>query len=78
VVGVQDCNYTVIGRAPVMTVQRNDINEHGWQWCVIRLGLGLPFVSYSGKHAVWYAGWQPSGIFGLKFNLRREGTGSGN
>src|SRR5262249_41750837 len=37
VIGVQDCNYTVIGRAPVMTVQRDDLGppERGFQWCVI-------------------------------------------
>jgi hypothetical protein len=28
-----------------------------------------PFISYSGKYVVWYAGTQPTGIFGLKFNL---------
>jgi len=37
-----------------------------------KCGVQLPFVSYSGKRVVWYAGWQPSGFFGLKFNLHRE------
>ena len=75
VIGVSDRNYEVVGRAPVMTVQRNDLipPERGYQWCVIRLGLlRLPFISYSGAHVVWYAGWQPSGFFGLKFNLHSE------
>jgi hypothetical protein len=37
VIGLQDKNYTVTGRAPVMTVQRNDLEppETGWQWCVL-------------------------------------------
>lgn len=73
VAGVQDRNYTVIGRAPVLTVQRNDlpppINE-GFQWCVIHLAIPLPFVSYSGSTFVWYFGWQPTGFFGVKFNIK--------
>src|SRR5262245_11362669 len=50
VIGVADRNYTVAGRAPVMTVRRDDLAppENGWQWCVIKLGaLRLPFVSYA-------------------------------
>ncbi len=71
VVGVSDRNYTVTGKDPVLTVQRNDLQppEFGWQWSVIRLGPGLPFISYSGKSIVWYFGWQPTGFFGAKFNL---------
>ena len=71
VIGVQDRNYTVTGRAPVMTVQRDDLGppERGFQWCVIHTLIPLGFLSYSGKHVVWYIGWQPSGIFGVKFNL---------
>jgi hypothetical protein len=75
VIGVSDRNYEVAGRAPVMTVQRNDLvpPERGFQWCVIRLGLlRLPFVSYSGKRVVWYVGHQPSGFWGVKFNLHQE------
>jgi hypothetical protein len=71
VIGVEDRNYTVTGRAPVMTVQRDDLGppERGFQWCVIYTLIPLGFLSYSGKHVVWYIGWQPSGIFGVKFNL---------
>lgn len=69
VLGVQDRNYTVTGKAPVLTVQRDDIGQLGWQWCVIRLAVPLPFVSYSGKSVTWYAGWQPTGFFGFKFNI---------
>lgn len=73
VVGVSDRNYTVVGRAPVMTVQRDDLGETGWQWCLIRLpNAWLPFVSYAGKRIVFYAGWQPNGFFGFKFNIRKE------
>jgi hypothetical protein len=68
VVGVQDRNYTVTGRAPVGTIQRNDLGETGWQWCVLHVGIPLPFVSYSGKRITWYVGWQPSGFFGCKLN----------
>jgi hypothetical protein len=74
VLGVADRNYIVAGRAPVMTVQRDDLAppEHGFQWCVIKLGsLLLPFVSYAGRRIVWYLGWQPSGIFGVKFGIKQ-------
>lgn len=69
VVGVQDRNYTVVGKAPVLTVQRDDLGETGWQYSLIKLAIPLPFVSYSGKRVLWYAGWQPSGFFGFKFNI---------
>ena len=74
VAGVADKNYTVRGRSPVMTVQRNDLfaPETGWQWCVLAGGdLWFPrfFVSYSGKRVVWYFGHQPTGFWGAKFNL---------
>ena len=64
----------VYGNFDPQVVQRNDVGEYGYQ--VIKLkfkcGVQLPFVSYSGKRVVWYAGWQPSGFFGLKFNLHSE------
>jgi hypothetical protein len=72
--GVQDRNYTVTGRVPVLTVQRNDLvpPEHGFQWCIIWLPVPRVFISYSGKYFVWYAGWQPHGFAGFKFNLHHE------
>lgn len=71
VVGVQDRNYTVVGKAPVLTVQRDDLvpPETGWQYCFLQLPIPLPFICFAGKHVVWYAGWQPSGFFGFKFNI---------
>jgi hypothetical protein len=82
VVGVSDKNYNIIGRAPVMCVQRNDLlpSETGFQWCVLHGGdlrMRRFFVSYSGKRVVWYFGHQPTGFFGCKFNLhsRRGGLG---
>jgi hypothetical protein len=74
VIGVQDKNYIVTGRAPVLTVQRDDLEppESGWQWCVLHRGnLLVPrvFVSYSGR-IVFYAGWQPTGFFGVKLIFR--------
>lgn len=70
VVGVQDRNYVVTGRNPVLAIQRDDLmpSELGFQWSVIWLAVPLPFVSYSGKSNVWYAGWQPNGFFGFKAN----------
>jgi hypothetical protein len=71
IIGVQDRNYAVTGRYPVLTIQRDDLvpPEYGFQCSVIWLRVPRPFVSYSGKYVVWYVGTQPTGIFGLKFNL---------
>ena len=81
VLGVSDRNYNIIGRAPVMCVQRNDLlpPEIGFQWCVLHGGdvrLSRFFVSYSGERVVWYFGHQPSGFFGCKFNLHSVPTSS--
>jgi hypothetical protein len=61
----------VTGRYPVLTVQQDDLvaREYGFQCSVIWLLVPRPFISYSGKYVVWYVGTQPTGIFGLKFNL---------
>jgi hypothetical protein len=71
VIGCQDRNYEFTAKVPANTVQRDDLDPHefGFQWSVIWLTIPLPFISYSGRWTTWYAGWQPSGIFGLKFNL---------
>ena len=68
----QDRNYKL--SPDPLVVQRNDVNEAGFQVTklILESGLQLPFASYSGKHVVWYAGWQPSGFFGFKFNLHKE------
>lgn len=75
VIGVQDRNYTVVGRAPVLTVQRDDLMppETGWQWCLLWITdkIALPFVSYSGKHLVIQLGWQPTGFATAKFNIKK-------
>jgi hypothetical protein len=43
VIGVQDRNYMVTGKAPVMTVQLDDLvpPETGFQWCVLHLPARL-------------------------------------
>jgi hypothetical protein len=74
VLGVQDKNYMVLGKAPVRTVQRDDLSppEHGLQYALLYGGdLWLPrfFISYAGRRLVFQLGWQPSGFFGLKLNL---------
>ena len=75
VIGIQDRNYSVVGREPVLTVQRNDLQppENGFQWCLIKTRLPRPFLSYSGKRFIWQIGWQPSGFAEIKFNLHRPG-----
>ena len=81
VLGVSDKNYTVVGQAPVMSVQRNDLqpSETGWQWCMLcggDLWVRRFFVSYCGRRVVWYLGHQPTGFFGCKLNLHRGAPSS--
>ena len=61
VIGVQDRNYKVTGKAPAMTIQRDDLTpaEYGLQWAVLRIDgwLWLPFVSFAGKRLVLQLGW---------------------
>lgn len=71
VLGVCDKDHWVTGKVPVMTAQRNDLGEWGWQYSVIwfwNIPL-LPFVSYAGPKVRFYLGWQPWGRLGFKFNL---------
>lgn len=85
ILGVQDKNYNVRGKAPVRTIQRNDLHdpvtgaeEHGWQWAILSGGdLWVPrlWISYSGTRVVWYLGWNCNGFFGAKFNIHTEGVG---
>ena len=73
VFGVCDRNFTVRGAAPAMWASRDDLDPPctGLKWSIISLGcLRLPFVSYAGARFLAYAGWQPNGFFGVKFNLR--------
>lgn len=70
VLGVQDKNYKVVGKYPVLTIQRDDLRpqEYGYHYTVIEKLLGLPFVSYCDQKKVWYIGWQPNGFFRMKYN----------
>ena len=73
VFGVCDRNFTVRGRAPAMWTTCDDLDPPriGLKWSVISLGcLRLPFVSYASTRFLAYAGWQPNGFFGVKFNLK--------
>jgi hypothetical protein len=73
VVGVEDRDLMVTGPAPVFTPVWLEASppRTGWKWAIIRTGwVALPFVSYTGNHVLWYAGWLPSGgRLGAKFNL---------
>jgi hypothetical protein len=75
VVGVRDRNFTVIGTAPVYATNWSDVerNKKGWKFSIIHLGwLRLPYASYEDEQVIWYAGWQWSGFFGFKFNLKNS------
>lgn len=73
VVGFEDQDIVVTGPAPVFTTFWNEVSppSTGFKWSVIwAIPLPAPFVSYSGKHVVWYVGWLPSGgRLGAKFNF---------
>ena len=75
VLGVRDRNYTVVGAAPVYATIWSDVDaaKTGWKVSTIYLdGLRLPFVSYENDSVIWYAGWQWSGFFGFKFNIKKS------
>ena len=75
VLGVRDRNYTVVGAAPVYATSWSDVDpiKTGWKISTIYIdGLRLPFVSYENGFVIWYAGWQWSGFFGFKFNLKKS------
>ena len=76
--GVTDRDHDAYGPEPVFystwadTVTAHDI--WGWKWSVIRLGgLRLPFISYENSRIIAYAGWQATGFFGYKFNVKGPG-----
>jgi hypothetical protein len=76
VFGVCDRNFTVRGLTPVMWTTYDDLDppRTGLKWSIISLGCWrLPFVSYVNARFLAYAGWQPNGFFGVKFNLKNAG-----
>jgi hypothetical protein len=77
VLGVGDRNYAVVGTKPVYATIWSDVDpvKTGWKVSTIRVdGLRLPFVSYENEYLIWYAGWQWSGFFGFKFNIKKSPT----
>jgi hypothetical protein len=75
VVGVRDRNYTVVGMAPVYATNWSQVepDRTGWKVSTIHIGwLRLPYVSYESERVLWYAGWQWSGFFGFKFNIKNS------
>jgi hypothetical protein len=72
VAGVADRNYTVVdpgGHATASTYA--DIGMTG---CMTKQIIGaypfpLPYMSCSTGTVTWYAGWQPNGFFGFKYNV---------
>ena len=73
VLGVTDRNYTVV--TPVYAISWSDVDpaKTGWKVSTIYIdGLRLPFVSYENDSVIWYAGWQWSGVFGFKFNVKKS------
>lgn len=74
VIGVADCERVTTGRWGGAFHRPGG----GWLTCwtdvqVWRVWLSLPFVSYVSPHVKAYAGWRPSGAFGLKLNISKSG-----
>lgn len=75
VVGVCDRNYSITGTAPLYATTWADMPDPhplGFKWSVIWLPIPLPFVSYTGKRILWYAGWKKTGDLGFKFNILKS------
>ena len=78
VVGVEDRDHSAYGPAPLDVTTWWEVSTRaarapvsGWKWSIIKIGwLRLPFVSFENAWIIAYAGWQPYGFFGLKFNLK--------
>lgn len=78
VFGVADRDREVYGPAPVdvttwweVGVRANRKPCAGFKWCITGIGwVSLPFISYESSWVIAYAGWQSSGFFGVKFNLK--------
>lgn len=70
--GVADRNYTVEvieGHPDPLTIQRDDVNETGWQRAKLTLDDGSVrwWSSYSDDKVVRNFGHQPSGLFEIKY-----------
>ena len=69
VIGVKDRDYSVTANFPYGPNVPSDIGQTGWWRSIIDLPIKLPYVSYSGKRIEFYAGWQPIGVFGIRFTI---------
>lgn len=72
VAGVYDRNYTVTGDAPVIATTWLDVYGSTRTGFKVSWIGWRPFVSYTGKRVLWYAGTQWWGFFGFKFNILRS------
>jgi hypothetical protein len=76
VVGVQDRNFTVWGKTPVMETDASDSGQYGARWCVILPGrevwIPLPYFSWTGKWFSFHIGWMCPGAFSFRFILTPE------
>ena len=67
VIGIADREFEQTGRFPGTVFHPHG----GWNWTVCRYRwLRLPFISYKGRHVVFYVGWRERGNFGVKLNFR--------
>jgi hypothetical protein len=80
VLGCADRNYTVTvieGAPDPMVVQRDDLQppQLGWQRALLTMddGSTRTWRNYAGKRIVWSWGCQPTGLFEIKFNVRKKG-----
>ena len=67
VLGVQDRNFTVWGKTPVLETDAADSGQYGSRWCVIQPGrevwIPRPYFSWTGTWISFHFGWNAPGAF---------------
>ena len=74
IIGIEDKQRE--GWANYVGTYKDDIGQTGWVYLIVR-PVGARFywrgwLSYSGKWILGGIGWQPSGNFSVKFNIRNS------
>jgi len=69
--GFQDHNFKVIGTAPILTTDAEDIGKTGFMWkvCLLYGFIPLPYVSFCSSRWMFHYGWNPEGKHVRKLNI---------
>jgi len=72
VIGVKGKQFIFVASQP-NTVDSSFADGGGWLFAKVICGKRvLPYISYAGRHLRFYAGWRPSGMFGLRVTKGKE------